>query len=121
MKKPTLRQLITIIQKHLSDDLLKPEYLWRARPSRLAGHCYTASETAYFLLGGKKAGWKPMVIKHEGMTHWFLKHSSGKILDITRQQFITLPDYKKGKGCGFLTRKLSKRAKKLLRRIRRSQ
>ncbi len=30
------------------------------------GNCYVTCEALYHLLGGKKAGYKPMYIKHEG-------------------------------------------------------
>jgi hypothetical protein len=56
-------------------------------------------------------------MRHEGDTHWFLKHSNGMILDATVKQFNNLPDYKKAKGCGFLTRKPSKRAKQLMKEL----
>lgn len=78
------------------------------------GNCYHTSEALYHLLGGKDAGWKPMVMHHENDTHWFLKHSSGMIIDATVKQFKTKPDYTKAKGCGFLTKKPSKRAQALM-------
>lgn len=71
----------------------------------LTGHCYTASEMAYHLLGGKDAGWKPMNMQWEGTSHWFLKHESGLILDITAGQFASTPDYSQAVGRGFLTKR----------------
>jgi hypothetical protein len=71
-------------------------------------------------MGGKDAGWKPMVMHHEGGTHWFLKRdahnslASDWIIDPTVSQFKTKPDYTRARGCGFLTKKPSKRAKKLM-------
>lgn len=76
------------------------------------------AEAFYHKLGGKKAGWKPCVVKHNGQTHWYLKHISGLILDPTATQFIDYP-YDKGKGCGFLTKKPSKRAKTILALLKR--
>jgi hypothetical protein len=76
-----------------------------------------ASEAAYYLLGGKEEGWKPMHMTHLGASHWFLKHESGYILDLTYNQFKTKLDYSKARGTGFLTKEPSKRAKKLLIRI----
>jgi hypothetical protein len=81
------------------------------------GNCYVTSEALFHLLGGKAAGWKPMHLSHEGNTHWFLKHNNGMILDATVKQFKNLPDYNKAKGCGFLTRKPSKRAKQLMKEL----
>jgi hypothetical protein len=81
------------------------------------GNCYVACEALYHLLGGKIAGWKPMYIKHENDTHWFLKHISGLILDPTSSQFAIIPNYSKARGCGFLTKQPSKRAVKLMKDI----
>lgn len=78
--------------------------------------CYPVAEALYHLLGGKASGWTPQVVKYKGKTHWFLKHKSGFILDPTATQFIEFP-YEKGKGCGFLTKKPSKRAKVVLESI----
>lgn len=81
------------------------------------GNCYVASEALYHLLGGKTAGWTPMTIKYEGDTHWFLKHSSGLILDPTVSQFKEPPPYEKARGRGFLTKAPSKRAQGLMEKI----
>ena len=83
----------------------------------MRGNCYVASEALYYLLGGKEAGWKPMNMKHEGESHWFLKHKSGMILDVTVHQFKTTPDYSTARGRGFLTYAPSKRAFELMERI----
>lgn len=83
----------------------------------MRGNCYVASEAAYHLLGGKKAGWKPMHMKTSTDTHWFLKHKSGLILDLTANQFKTKPDYSQGIGSGFLTKQPSKRAQKLMQTL----
>lgn len=80
----------------------------------MRGNCYVTSEAVFHLLGGKKTGWKPMTMRHEGDTHWFLKHNSGMILDLTVSQFKEKPDYTLAKGCGFLTKHPSKRAKDLM-------
>lgn len=77
----------------------------------LTGQCYVLSEILYHILGGKDQGWTPQVLHHEGGTHWFLKHKSGIILDATASQFATPIPYHKAKGCGFLTKNLSKRSK----------
>ena len=83
------------------------------------GNCYAASEALYHILGGKKAGWKPMRFPLEGPdtkmdTHWFLKHSSGLIIDPSVRQFKSKPDYSGGIGSGFLTKKPSRRARQLM-------
>lgn len=82
------------------------------------GNCYVATEAAYHILGGKRSGWKPMVTRTTTDTHWFLRHKTGLILDLSRKQFRgQLPDYTKAKGCGFLTRKPSKRAAALIEKL----
>lgn len=84
----------------------------------ISGNCYVASEALYHILGGKEAGWKPMRMRVDHplfKTHWFLKHESGMIVDPSRYQFHgMLPDYSKAVGSGFLTKKPSKRALKLM-------
>jgi hypothetical protein len=104
----------------LTDDLLTPKYRRMKKDNNLPntfGHCYVASEAAYYLLGGKEEGWKPMHMTHLGASHWFLKHESGFILDLTYNQFKSPLDYSKARGSGFLTKEPSKRAKKLLMKI----
>jgi len=104
----------------LTDDLLTPKYRRMKKGNNLPntfGHCYVASEAAYYLLGGKEEGWKPMHMTHLGASHWFLKHESGFILDLTYNQFKSPLDYSKARGSGFLTKEPSKRAKKLLMKI----
>lgn len=79
------------------------------------GNCYVTCEALYHLLGGKDAGYTPMRMKHEGSTHWFLwNHKTGLIMDPTVSQFKKKPDYLTARGCGFLTKKPSKRAKVLM-------
>jgi hypothetical protein len=93
------------------------------------GNCYVTCEALYHLLGGKAAGrLVPMVLKHEGDTHWYLEKRWNEtinghivtrtiIIDPTVKQFKTRPDYSKGRGCGFLTKKPSKRARELMRKL----
>lgn len=86
----------------------------------MRGNCYAASEALYHILGGKKAGWKPMRFPILGPdakldTHWFLKHKSGIIIDPSRLQFKHKIDYSGAIGSGFLTKQPSKRAKALMK------
>jgi hypothetical protein len=114
-----------IILDELSDDLLDKKHrdIKKNNPNLPAtfGQCYVASEAAYYLLGGKEEGWKPMFVRHLGASHWYLQHSSGYILDLTYNQFKTPVDYSRGRGTGFLTKAPSKRAMKLLTRIKFAQ
>ena len=115
--------LIGKIKNALSDDLLTKE--WREKKSskddKTFGHCYAASEALYHLLGGKSAGLTPQVGRDENGTHWWLKDKSGKILDPTAGQFTIKgkkPPYENGKSCGFLTKNPSKRAQKIIDKIK---
>lgn len=82
------------------------------------GNCYYATEALYYILGGhRQKAWKPKVMRHNGDTHWFLKHRSGIILDPSRKQFKKLPDYTKAKGCGFMTSKPSHGATNLILKL----
>ena len=81
------------------------------------GNCYVTCEALYHLIGGKKQGWTPMNMRHEGDSHWYLRHSSGLILDPTVKQFKSRPNYSLGRGKGFLTKRPSKRAKVLMAQL----
>jgi hypothetical protein len=98
------RVLIAAIVKSLSNDLLKKGE---------TGHCYHASEALYHMSGGKKSGLKPMNMKHEGSSHWFLLDGE-KVVDPTSDQFESTPNYLKARGRGFMTKKPSKRAQMLI-------
>lgn len=84
----------------------------------MGGHCYVVSEALFHLLGGKKAGLKPMFIKHEGISHWWILGPQGEIWDFTAKQFTSPVPYAKSVGKGFLTRNPSKRTQELLKRMR---
>lgn len=84
----------------------------------MRGNCYVASEALYHLLGGRRAGYKPMTVRHEGDVHWFLVHvPTGLVLDPTVSQFQSPPDYTKARGRGFLTRTPSRRAREMMGRL----
>lgn len=90
----------------------------------LWGNCYVASEALYHILGGRGSGWVPMRIRlGRSCVHWFLKHrASGVILDPARLQFKhkgwwRAPDYSKARGSGFLTKRPSARARRLMTRL----
>lgn len=102
----------------ISDDLRKKP--WRGHPNLFAGHCYVLSEVLYYLIGGKETGWKPMFVRVNGCPHWFLKHDDGTVLDYTAEQF-SFVSHHKAVGKGFLTKRLSKRAKILLERMEKCQ
>lgn len=83
--------------------------------TRRRGNCYVATEALYHILGGRESYWLVYRMRLGHDTHWYLKHSAwGTILDPSRLQFMQEPDYTKGKRTGFLTRRPSKRAMKLM-------
>lgn len=98
----------------LSDELRRAP--WKGSACPVAGHCYVASEAAYHMLGGRAAGWTPASLRHEGATHWFLRHQDGSILDLTAGQFGSVPPYASGVGRGFLTAQPSRRAQVVIDR-----
>lgn len=87
------------------------------------GNCYPVTEALYHLWG-KRLGYKPAYVRYKlrakglpvlRVTHWFLVNDYGNWMDGTAAQFDKLPDYRKGIRCGFLTKKPSKRARKIMR------
>lgn len=100
----------------LSDELRKAP--WRGSENKVAGHCYVASEALWHMEGGIDSGLVPQVVKHEGATHWFLRRrSDGAIIDLTASQFETPVPYERARGCGFLTKRPSKRALVVIARV----
>jgi hypothetical protein len=83
------------------------------------GNCYVTCETLYHLLGGYAGSWRPMQMRWEGDSHWFLEHkyNGAIILDPTASQFKTCPDYSRARAKGFLTKYPSKRACDLMARM----
>jgi hypothetical protein len=108
--------LIARVQAALTDDLRRAPY--KGDPNPLAGHCYVATEALYHLLG-PSAGWAPRVISFpDGGTHWFLQRGAER-LDPTAGQFEGEPiPYTRARGCGFLTRQPSRRARVVIARVR---
>ena len=90
---------------------------WRGGSNPYAGHCYVASETLFYLMGGKAAGLTPHTVRVEGVVHWFLRDASGAVLDPTADQFDQEVPYHLSRGRGFLTRQPSKRAAELTQRV----
>ncbi len=120
----------------LTPDLLLPKYKNPQNP--YAGYCYVLAEALKDF--DFYDCWKPMFIRHEGVSHWYLQRSclnytryyghpldlktlidealEINIIDPTSIQFKTKIDYTLGKGKGFLTKGPSRRAKILIQRIK---
>jgi hypothetical protein len=86
----------------------------------VSGNCYYASEALYHILGGAKSGWQPMFISSKytsnKVTHWYLQHTTGLILDPARLQFKDLKGipYEHGVRKAFLTKKPSRRGNDMM-------
>lgn len=114
----SIQTLSRAIVAELSPDLLAARYKRVPNANKFTGHCYVASEALFHFRGGSASGLVPQVLRHEGGTHWYLKDSkSGRVYDLTAEQFKSSPPYEMGRGCGFLTRKPSKRAAMLMERV----
>jgi len=111
---PDLARLIERVRAELTDDLLRPESLNAPRRTSSAGHCYVASETIYHLTGRVL---RPVRIVHENTPHWFLIDADGNVVDATADQFATPVPYDEGRRRPFRTRRPSKRAQTLIRRV----
>ncbi len=92
------------------------------------GNCYVTCEALYHLLGGKKSGWKVLRMPWEGDMHWYLMRGLFEsvnpvpiVLDPTVKQFKKKPTMFHRKnlsvGCGFLTKRPSKRAREMMKRM----
>ena len=120
-----INELINDIKTVLTEDLLTDYWKKIIRSKKChytTGHCYATSEALYHILGGKKNGYKPMYGKtKKGNSHWWIEDSKGNILDVTAEQFYyhnAKPPYHNGIGSGFLTKEPSKRAQKIINRLK---
>lgn len=110
--------LVPRIKKGLTPDLLKKNYVASEGGNSLAGHCYVASESLWYMLSEhQRTVLKPHYLKVGDQTHWFLKSKDGVVVDPTAKQFRFALDYTKAKGCGFLTKTPSIRSQVLLKRL----
>jgi hypothetical protein len=117
-----MKHIVRSIQRHLSLDLLTPQWRKLSRPADhpTKGHCYVATEALYHVWG-RQRGYRPMVLRTgRNKTHWYLRHpESGKIADPTAEQFQRPVAYERGRWCGFLTgNKPSRRCLTVLRRMK---
>ena len=89
------------IVAQLDPSMLKPPYDKEWTPENPTyGFCSIASEAAWFILGGKEAGWVANNVREEdGSTHWWLEHQSGLRFDPTAEQYYKandVPPYERG-------------------------
>lgn len=92
--------------------LLLPAYRTTLTSDRpfVTGHCYVMAEAGYHMTGREA---KPMFVRHEGVSHWFLRFGF-EVWDPTRPQFLTPVPYVEAIGKGFLTKTPSRRAQMLI-------
>lgn len=87
----------------------------------LSGYCYVVAEALYHYCPKvwRQAFLKPCYVKVGQETHWYLQFGANEIIDPTAGQYKDVPEYwTRGRGCGFLTKKPSRRGKRLLQRMR---
>lgn len=116
-----LGALSQLIVKHLTPDLLSPEWaaLRREGDHALKGFCYVATEALYHLAGGAEAGLSVYRCSlPNGGTHWWLVDRDGRIVDPTAEQFVEAPPYAKGRRTHFLSTRPSDRTARLLAKVR---
>lgn len=95
-----------VIVKH--PELLKPEFRKQVENGAhpYTGHCYVASAALFYFLSKDTKAYSPMVLNHEGVNHWVIvRNCDGCILDITKDQFKTQPDYRAGIKKGFVPKR----------------
>lgn len=115
LRSAQLETLVGRVRDAIRPEDIKPPFRRLDRP--MAGACYVASEAIYHLSGGADSGLKPMRIKHEGVSHWWLVDADDTVVDATADQFDTAVPYADGVGSGFLTKQPSKRAQVLIERM----
>ena len=82
-------------------DLLRDEFT-DDRGHPLEGHCYVATESLYVSLGGTQSPYTPCQLRHEGVSHWFLRNDrTDEVIDLTAAQFESTVPYEQGRGRGF--------------------
>lgn len=105
-----LAALTDRIKQSLHPSLLRAPYDAQWTPGNpTAGFCSVAAEAAWFILGGKEAGWVAHAARDtDGSTHWWLMHESGERYDPTAEQYHLVGEttpYERGIKsipCGFM-------------------
>lgn len=125
------RKLFLGIRKALRQDKegeFLPQSLREAgfRSIRYQGYCYAAAEAFFHLI--RRKGYKMTYLdvgddfslheKFPQTTHWYITTPDGRIIDPTADQYPHGPPYELGRNCGALTKKPSKRARKLMSAVR---
>lgn len=99
--KAPLDTLEQALRTAMCPDMLVSPYKEQWSPDNpTLGFCSMASEAAWFVLGGSKAGWSARVQREDdGTTHWWLEHADGTRFDPTADQYRLagkVPPYERG-------------------------
>lgn len=87
---------------------------WRNGVKQFTGDDYVSAETLYHAVGGDATGWKLHTVDWDGGQHWYLKHTTGVVLDPTWHMYERQPDYTKGTENYFRDMTVSKSAQSKL-------
>jgi hypothetical protein len=103
--------------------MLRVHALSVERPFRLydalSVRSYVASEALYHLAGGAESGLSVYRCSLPGGgSHWWLVDRREQIVDATADQFQERPPYHEGMKTAFLSKKPSRRASKLIAKVR---
>lgn len=123
------RKLFLGIRKAIRQDAqgeFLSKYMEPQKSNTYQGYCYVAAEAFFHLI--RRKGYKMVYLDvgdyfslHERFpqtTHWYITTPDGRIIDPTADQYPHGPPYELGRNCGALTKKPSKRARKLMSAVR---
>jgi hypothetical protein len=123
------RVLFEAIRDAISKDVkgfyLKQPQVKSFTTNRFAGYCYVASEAFFHMINCR--GYKPMFLSlpddYDSLftTHWFILSPDSYMIDLTAEQFKTVPPYELAIEKGFLTKKPCKRTKALITSVEKQQ
>lgn len=87
---PHEQRVFNLVRSELRPEFVPPEYRGRVN-SKYCGHCHHATIAMYFLLDGKKNGYKVRkAIDEMQIKHYWLERPDGEIIDPTAEQYTDL-------------------------------
>jgi len=81
MKLNDLKREIQAVLKEDNGALAQAAYM--TGNGRYDGYAYVACEAMLHLAGGRDSGLQPMQLRHNGVSHWWLRDQAGKVIDLT--------------------------------------
>lgn len=116
------KRILKAIENSLTPDMLKPKLRkqWQPHYPKTWGHCFIATEAAYYLFGGKKSDYIPYVLKYpDGNSHWWLMNDYCHVIDPTIKQIEQPFPYCSGRRRLFVANHTpSKRTKELIKIVK---